>query len=349
MSVQTLTKGTAALSTRQDFGGTEMELAGETAATAVAARMKAEVEAAYIMAMRRPRDFEDVRSRLLKDCRRPSFAAVAKYRKPIGNGIVGPSIRFAEAALRCMGNVRAETVVVYDDERKRILRVCVTDLEANISYPLEITIEKVVERHKTDGRAVVGERVNSEGKKVYQVLATDDEILNKQNALVSKALRTSGLRLLPGDILDEAMQQVDRTKKDQAAKDPDAEKRSLVDAFSAIGVSATDLSDYLGHSLDRVTPAELVELREVFVSVRDGEATWEAVMESKGPAAPKGSVEAAQDVAARKLAEMMKQKAPDATTAPAPTPEPAPENPTTEAAQEAPKAPRGNLQFGKKP
>lgn len=337
-------QASGALAVRQDFGGSEIQLAGETASSAAAARAEAMVKAAYVMALKRPRDFEVVRQQLLKDCKRPSFAAVAKYRKPVGQGIVGPSIRFAEAALRCMGNIHAETAVVYDDLQKRILRVAVTDLESNISYPMEITIEKVVERHKTDGRVVVGERINSEGKKVYQVLATDDEILNKQNALVSKALRTSGLRLLPGDILDEAMQQVDRTKRDQAAKDPDAEKRALADAFAGIGVSASDLQLYLGHPLDRITPAELVELREVFVSVRDGEATWDAVMESKGPAVS-GSREQAAEVAERKIAELKAQQQAAQQQAPESTP-----NPTTaEAAPAESTKPRaGGLQFGKK-
>ena len=69
----------------------------DTAATAVAAQAKALVEARYIMALRRPRDMDVVREKMLKECMRPSFAAVARYVKPIGQDRAkwrpGPSIR----------------------------------------------------------------------------------------------------------------------------------------------------------------------------------------------------------------------------------------------------------------
>ena len=70
----------------------------ETTAGALAAQAKAAVEARYIMAMQRPRDWDQVRLSLLKECDRTNFAEVAIYRKPVGQGIEGPSIRFAEAA-----------------------------------------------------------------------------------------------------------------------------------------------------------------------------------------------------------------------------------------------------------
>lgn len=345
---------TGAVAVRQDFGGQELDIAGETAAAAVVAREKAMVEARFIMAMRRPRDHEDVRQRLLKECKRPNFAAVAKYRKPVGEGIVGPSIRFAEAALRCMTNILAETVVVYDDERKRIVRVSVMDLESNITYPVDVTISKTVERKNPAGRVVVSERLNSDGKTVYEVLATDDEILNKQNALISKALRTSGLRLLPGDIFDEAMRQIDETKRGEVKKDPDAEKRRVIDAFSEVGVSAIDLQAYLGHTLDRMTPAEILELREVFAAIREGESTWDAVMEGRGDRTV-GGREQQEEIAARKIAELQKQKAAtksaDAAAATGEVEPPTAENPKTQADLKPPVSPAGLRTvpvFGKK-
>src|SRR5258708_6569465 len=77
----------------------------ETASTVLAAQAKAQIEARYVMAERHPRDLDVVRQRMLKECRRPVFAGVARYRKPIGKGVEGPSIRFAEAAIRLMGNI----------------------------------------------------------------------------------------------------------------------------------------------------------------------------------------------------------------------------------------------------
>src|SRR5688572_30783274 len=83
-------------------------LVTETAATAVAAASKATILARYELAQLRPRNIDDVRTRLLKECKRPGFAKEARYRKPVGSkfnedtrqweqGFVeGLSVRFAE-------------------------------------------------------------------------------------------------------------------------------------------------------------------------------------------------------------------------------------------------------------
>lgn len=258
----------------------------DTAATAVAAQAKALVEARYIMALRRPRDMDVVREKMMKECCRPSFAAVARYVKPIGQDRskwpAGPSIRFAEAAVRCMGNVTVETMTVYDDREKRIVRVMVTDLEANVPYSQDITIAKTIERRKKkDGDTVISTRLNSYGDTVYILEATDDDIINKQQALISKAIRTQGLRLIPGDIVDECMDQVMVTQSSTDAEDPDAAKRKLFDAFNSVGVRAEQLKEYLGHDAASLAPKELSDLRALYAAIRDGEANWRDVMDTK--------------------------------------------------------------------
>lgn len=274
---------------RQGFGGDELAVQHETAALAVAARAKAQIEARYIMALKRPRSWDEVRTRLLKECRRPGFAKAARYRKPVGQGIEGPSIRFAEAALRYMTNVGVETTVTYDDPTKVILRVSVVDLEANVPYEQDVAVQKTVERRKLGrGQKPLAQRTNSFGDVVYLVEATDDEILNKVNALVSKALRTLALRLLPGDILEECMALCIRVAADEDAKDPDAARKALASAFFEIGVSAGQLGEYLGHDLSAVTPAELLELRAIYAALRDAETTWQEVMEHKHGASDGG-------------------------------------------------------------
>ena len=258
----------------------------ETATAALATQAKAMVEARYVMAMQRPRDLDVVRERLLKECKRPSFAEVARYRKPIGKGVEGPSIRFAEAALRCMTNITIETLTVFDDAEKRIVRVAVTDLEANVPYSQDVTITKTVERRSVkQGETVIRQRLNSKGEPVFIIEATDDDILNKQGALISKAIRTLGLRLIPGDLLDEAMDAVMETLQKRDAQDPDAAKRRLFDAFSTLGVSAEQLKEFLGHKADVLNPKELADLRGLFSALRDGETTWREIMEARLPEA----------------------------------------------------------------
>ena len=260
----------------------------ETATSAAAAQAKAATEARYVVAWRNPRSLDNVRAALLHECKRPSFAKVARYKLPRGKStIVGPSIRFAEAAMRCMGNMLPETFLTYDDEDKRIYRVAVTDLETNVTYTRDIVVTKLVERRTLRrGQEAVSQRVNADGVITYTVRASEDDLLNKEGAAVSKAMRTCALRLIPGDVVDEAMELCRSVADNAAAKDPDAARKELSDGFAELNVTPKDLEAYLGHDLGKCSPAQLLELRGLYAAVRDGETSWAAIVEELGGDAP---------------------------------------------------------------
>lgn len=318
------------------FEGHSIEMRAETASVAVAAREQAAVQARYLMAMRNPRDTEQFRTSLLKECRRPGFAELAEYERPAGreyNEVTGqwedkmargPSVHLIRTALALYRNVMADSATIYENEQTRIVHAWVLDLETNVSWARSITISKVVERKgqkrknsdKTDppkGRVILGERPNSNGETVYSVVATDDEIRNKEANLLAKAQRENGRSILPRDILDEAIRVANRTLEAKDAEDPDAAKRKVIDGFSELSVSPKDLEILLGHGVDRISPAEMKELRRIFVAMREGNATWDEILAAKDPA---GSKEAAEKVAEEKLAGLRKPKA-DTAAAPA--------------------------------
>ena len=282
----------------------------------MAAREKAEIEARYVMAIQRPRSIEQFRVQLLAECKRPGFAQVARYSKPMGNtSIEGPSIRFVEAALRHFKNVIPQVTTVYDDDRMRICRVVVADLEANLAYATEIQVAKTVERkgfagrngrevEPPKGREVISRRLNSYGEPVFLCVATDDEVITKQNALISKSIRTQGLRLLPGDIVEEAQAAVIATMSKEEIDDPGKAIRTLIDAFAAYKVLPDDLEAWAGKPLDRLQPKDVLELRAIWTAIKDGEITWDTAMSEKNPV---GSKEAAESVAQRKLAALEKK------------------------------------------
>ena len=254
------------------------------------AMVRAAVEARYALAIRQPRDLDAVRLRLLKDCKRPRFAEVARYAKPQGkkqdpktgqwvdNVIEGPSIRFVEAALRSLTNVYPETSVIYDDPRKRLMRVSVTDLEANVTYSHEVSVTKTVERSNAEGREIISVRQNKKGKPVYTVEATDDEVLVRQNSLVSKTLRVLGLRILPGDLVDEAMDVVQQTQTSQDKADPETQRRRVFDAFAQMGIQPDEIKEYVGREIG---PADLPQLRALYQALTAGDIQWRDVLAEK--------------------------------------------------------------------
>jgi hypothetical protein len=277
--VQTIDAGQEA---RQGFGEQSLARVAETASTALAAQAKAQVEARYIMAINRPRNLLQVRDRLLADCKRPAFAEAAIYRKPVGEGVEGPSVRLAEAAARAMTNIYADVAAIYDDAEKRIVRVSATDLEANVTYPMDVTIEKTIERAKPmPGRKIISSRKNSRGYDVFTIEATAEEILDKERALASKALRTCLLRLIPGDILEEAIEQCYRVREEAIRANLPAQREKMVRAYVEIGVTEQQLCEYLGHSMADVTVEEVNRMRSLFHAIKDKETTWAEALEQK--------------------------------------------------------------------
>lgn len=251
---------------------------------ALEAQVRARIEARYTMAMHRPRDMDKVRISLLKECDRPRFAEVARYAKPQGTTkVTGPSIRFVEAAIRCLGNISTETTVTLDDDIRRVIRVEVTDLETNVTHPKEIVVSKEIERRNADGREVVRERKNKAGITLYIVKATDDETMLKESSMVSKALRQLGLRLIPGDLIDEAMETVVATQQKTDKTDPEAARKRVFDSFDSLGIGADSLKKYLGHDIG---PLDLPALRELYTAIKQGEVIWSDLLAEREE--PKG-------------------------------------------------------------
>lgn len=283
----------------------KIERKGEMAIAAMAAKSKAEVEARYVIALQRPRNILEARNTILDSCKRPAFASGAIYRKPVGGSktVDGFSIRFAEEAIKSMKNVAVDTMAIYEDDERLTIRISVTDLEANCTYADEVRIAKTVERRQLkEGQIPISERMNSTGQKVYLVAATDDDLLNKINAAKSKAIRNSGLRLIPQDILEEAWTQI-ITTNEKGGGDPKAETKKVCDAFASLNISPSELERYLRHSLETVSPKQLSDLRAIYTAIRDEDTTWAAVMETAEPKKPSATGPADPEDQKKKAAE----------------------------------------------
>lgn len=313
----------------------------DPAAVAAAESAKALIQASFIMAFQKPRNQMQARSNILKACKRTEFAAKAEYCKPIGKTkITGPSVRFAELAIREWENVDISTIVLYEDDDVKRLRVMALDLETNSKFSRDIQIKKTIERKSKNGRAedVISERKNAYGDTVYILRATDEEMLTKESAWVSKIIRNEGLRLIPTDIIEEGLNQCRQTLRSQAAMDPEGEKKKIVDAFASIGIKPVQIEKYLEHELDTITPAEITDLRSVYRTIRDGEAKWSDYTTGTGnekqPATSSEDVDAA--LASRPAADPPASKKIEEPEPPAPATEQSPMKPTGNSAHNGP-------------
>ena len=274
---------------RQELGRQEIERTAETGTAALVAAAEAEVKAKFTLAKLHPRDLDEVRVNLLKECRRPRFAEIARYNKPIGRGVQGFSIHFARAAQRCMGHLDDRPQVIWEDPQKRVSRCSATDWQNNVSHYRDVVVEKTVERsRRRDGQVALSVRTNSKGESTYTVAATEEEAMGKQFNWESRALRNCIMAHIPGDLLDEALDVIEETKRSAAKEDPDGTRKRVADGFANLGIMPADLKAYLGHDLASCTPAELTKLREVWNTLRQGEATWKEFMDAKHGKAENG-------------------------------------------------------------
>ncbi len=253
------------------------------------AEARAMVEARCLLAMKLPRNLHQTRAVILEACKRTTFAEQALYRKPVGkkevngqwvqNYAEGPSIRFAEEAVRAMKNTLSEVKVVFENDDKRVVQFALMDLESNNTDSSIIVVPKTVERSKPkDGQTVLSQRMNSNGKVVYLVQATDDDLQAKQAAMVAKARRDAIMRLFPSDIKEDAIQQIKKTLDSRDSADPKAALKRVLDAFQEQNIMPDQIEKYLGHEISTVTPAELQSLRGVYTAVREGDASWSEVL-----------------------------------------------------------------------
>ena len=300
------------MESREEFGAITRTAKVETAAEVLAAQASALVQARFVKAMQEPRDLDVVRQKLLKDCERPSFAQVALYSKPIGNKkVTGLSIAFARAFLRHWGNNATEVTVIYDDPLKRTVRIATLDLESNATFSKDVILEKAVERKSLRaGQTPISSRINSQGERVFLVEATEDDLYTKSSAWEAKVVRQNALALLPGDIQAECEEAIRATLSNAAAKDPEAEKNKIIDAFADLGVRVADLKAYLDvEDMATLTPRDLMDLRAVYQALREGETNWREVMEQRESVRGKSAAPAKPATRAQEVAERLKRRA----------------------------------------
>ena len=347
-----------ALAAKDGLGNSVQQAEANPMIAAMAEAQRAAIQSRIVMAMQRPRNRGDFRQKVLEECRRPEFAEVARYKRPVGKEYnkdtdrweekiaEGPSIRFIEMALREYGNAGSSVVPLYDDQRRRAVSVEVWDYEKNFSFATVVELAKTVERRELRrGQKAISVRENSYGETVYIIEATEDQWRTKEAALVSKAIRENGRRILPGDIVEEGQKQAVATQLAKVKEDPQRERLALEDGFAKLGVKPSELQEYLGgRALDGLSPEELVELRAVYQGMKDFGLRWPDVLEAspyvkrdaKADDKPDAKVTRLRDQIEKTKASLTKKK----TTKPAAAPksEPPPENAAPAPAAEAPPA-----------
>lgn len=235
---------------------------GEVAA---AAREQHEIQASIISAKRFPRDESAAYAKIMRSFERPGLAEGATYSFPRGKAKVkGPSVELARELARCWGNVRYGMRVVAVDEQYVQIKGYAVDLESNAYVEAEDKFRRLVQRKNFETGVTTWKEPDERDLR---------ELTNKRGAIL---IRNCILQIIPPDVTADALKRAESTVHKAARGELKGNKedvvRSLVLAYDGLGVSPEMLEDRLGHSLTLINEDEVVELRQIFASIRDGNA-----------------------------------------------------------------------------
>ena len=270
-----MTEKNGAIAPRQDerlqlHGEAFQQQSGELSTTAAAAEANMTIQAAVIMARKFPRNEDQAFEALMRSCQRPRFAEVASYSFPRGGQQVsGASIKLAREAKRLWGNIRTGLEITFDEQGDgttrdpglRRIRGWAWDLQTNTYESFEDSFLKLHQRKVRGGDT--------------QWVVPDErdlrELTFRRGAI---CVRNAILALMPPDLIDDARDIAAETIEAQAKEDPEGEKKRLIMGFSRLKVTPDMLEELIGHPLAQASPAEIANLRQVFVSIRDGNTRW---------------------------------------------------------------------------
>lgn len=251
------------------------------------ARELAETQTKYLMAQRFPRDVVANTDKILNAFTRPALAEKSQYQFARGGSdIVGPSIRAAEAIAQQWGNMefgfRELSRGIGDDGAPYSeVEAFATDLEARNRRPLQFIV-----RHWRDTKSG-GYKLKDE-RDIYELIANQAQ----------RRVRACIIAMIPGDVIDAAMQQAEVTLRTKADTSPEAMLK-MVEAFAPFGVTKELIEKRIQRRLDSIQPAQVVQLKRIYASLRDDMSTAGDWFEIEAGPAPAGAGVTLKDLAAK--------------------------------------------------
>jgi len=215
-------------------------------------RATQEVQAAMVVAKKFPRNEAEAMDRILKTCTRPTLAVQALYAYPKGNTTVaGPSIRLAEAIAQNWGNIQFGIRELERMHGQSTMEAYAWDLETNTRQSKVFYAEHI---RRANGK----NKSLDDPRDIYEMTAN----------LGARRLRACILGIIPGDVVDHAVKQVEVTLNNQHGA-PEEQITKLVEAFAAFGVTKDILAKRLGHRVESCISAEIINLRTIYTAIRD--------------------------------------------------------------------------------
>lgn len=222
------------------------------------ARAAQEIQGMIIMAKKFPRNSVAAEKRIIDACKRKGLAEVSQYSFNKGGLVEGPSIRLAEVLAQNWGNLDYGTIELDRKDGVSTMMAYCWDIETNVRRSQIFTVAHI--RDKKGG----GKRLTEE-RDIYEMTAN----------MGSRRVRACILAVIPGDIVDAAVAQCDRTMAASNGDKPMKERIvEMVKQFERFEVTQELIEKFLGHPLtvERVTESEMLRMKKIFLTIQDKQA-----------------------------------------------------------------------------
>ena len=241
------------------------------AATMVAqTREMAEAIGQLQMAKYFPRDVVAARDRILNACTRPRLAETACYTyNRGGTDVTGPSIRLAEMLVQNWGNMKAGIRELEQRNGESTCEAFAWDMETNAIQTKIFQVRHI--RHTKKGDYPL-----TDPRDIYELVANNG----------ARRLRACILAVIPGDIVEEAVEACDATLKTKFDVTPER-IRGMVEKFKDFDVTVPQIEKRIQCHLDAMKPAQLANLGKIYNSLKDGMSKPEDWFEPEATVASK--------------------------------------------------------------
>ncbi|EAG5808172.1 hypothetical protein DC173_10455 [Listeria monocytogenes] len=225
-------------------------------AHATASREMEEVKGQIFMAQNFPRNQYQAEIRILEACKRLRLAETAIYQYPRGGQkVIGPSIRLAEVLAQNWGNISFGVKELERNDHESTAMAYAWDAETNTRTEKIFTVP-----HKRTTKK--GTQMVTDERDIYELVAN----------MGSRRLRACLLSVIPGDIVEAAMQQCNETLRNGGGEKPlkDRVGAMLTYLKEQFGVTQSQVEKRFGYKTDSFTEYDLVQTKNIINSIKDG-------------------------------------------------------------------------------
>lgn len=220
----------------------------------LSARESQEVQAMMVIAKRFPRDPRDAMDRILKSCTRETLAQSAVYSYPRGGqSVEGPSIRLAETLAQEWGNIQYGIRELSQSNGESTVEAFAWDIQTNTRQVKVFQVPHV--RYSKKGKQIL-----TDPKDIYEVVANNG----------ARRLRACILGVIPGDVIEAAMEQCSITLKANADVSIDGLKKIASIFQENFNVTQEMIGKRYQCKFESLRPAQVVQLRTIYQSMKDG-------------------------------------------------------------------------------